>query len=220
MQDRIPVCVIIPVKPLDRAKSRLRRALGPAATEFALAFAQDVTRAAVDCPSTDEVVVVTDDPRAADAVRRMGAQVISDLPGAGIDAALAHAADRMPRDLWHLALTADLPCVTPADLAEVWPLITAEPVPTFISDTTGIGTTAVAQPPRRGWQSHFGPRSRARHRRGGFRELLGPVPPAIRRDVDTPVDLWDADRLGLSPHTQAVLDAHLELVRHADEGPS
>ncbi|MCF3964633.1 2-phospho-L-lactate guanylyltransferase, partial [Streptomyces fuscigenes] len=79
------------MKPLRRAKSRL----GPAAdasqrSRLALAFAQDTVAAALAAEGVFDVVVVTDDPGASAALAALGARVVGDSPGAGLNAALAH----------------------------------------------------------------------------------------------------------------------------------
>jgi 2-phospho-L-lactate guanylyltransferase len=58
--------VIVPVKELHAAKSRLNR---PDRADIALAMARDTVRAAAAATAVAEVVVVTDDPRALQAAR-------------------------------------------------------------------------------------------------------------------------------------------------------
>jgi hypothetical protein len=84
--------VVIPVKVLARAKSRLAGLAGPARSELALAMAADTVRAAAACPVVATVVVVTDDPAAASALGALGAWVVADEPDAGLNPALAHGA--------------------------------------------------------------------------------------------------------------------------------
>ncbi|CAM5495714.1 Phosphoenolpyruvate guanylyltransferase [Streptomyces alboniger] len=58
--------LVIPVKPLARAKSRLSdTAADGLRPGLALAFAQDTVAAALACPAVKDVAVVTDDPRQA-----------------------------------------------------------------------------------------------------------------------------------------------------------
>ena len=66
--------VVIPVKVLARAKSRLAGLAGPARSELALAMAADTVRAAAACPAVAAVVVVTDDPAAASVLGALGAR--------------------------------------------------------------------------------------------------------------------------------------------------
>ena len=53
--------VVIPVKRLDRAKTRLSTRPAPQRGALALAFALDTVRAALACPRVAAVLVVTDD---------------------------------------------------------------------------------------------------------------------------------------------------------------
>ncbi|MFN2626719.1 MAG: NTP transferase domain-containing protein, partial [Mycobacteriales bacterium] len=111
--------VVMPVKELTVAKTRLTGAPGDRA-ELALAMAADVASAAVACPLVTAVVVVTNDPRAADRLRALGAVVVADADDHGLNAALREGAARA-RDLHPDAgvatLAADLPAATPAALA-------------------------------------------------------------------------------------------------------
>jgi len=56
--------LVIPVKVLARAKSRLAGLAGPAREELALAMAADTVSAAAACPVVAAVLVVTDDAAA------------------------------------------------------------------------------------------------------------------------------------------------------------
>ena len=84
--------VVIPVKVLARAKSRLTGLDGPRRAELALAMAADTVAAAVACPAVDSVIVVTDDSAAAAALSGLGALVLPDEPGDGLNPALAYGA--------------------------------------------------------------------------------------------------------------------------------
>src|SRR5664280_2288679 len=84
--------IVVPVKRLTIAKSRLRTAV-PADQHAALvvAMAADTVAAAI-ATGVRLVVVVTNEPRAAAALRRLGAVVVADQPGAGLNQALAFGA--------------------------------------------------------------------------------------------------------------------------------
>ncbi|MDT3400773.1 2-phospho-L-lactate guanylyltransferase, partial [Streptomyces sp. B1866] len=85
--------LVVPLKPLARAKSRLAAAVGDALRpSLALAFAQDTVAAALACRPVREVVVVTDDALAGSALAALGARVLPDDPASGLNAALAHGA--------------------------------------------------------------------------------------------------------------------------------
>ncbi|MCW2613652.1 MAG: hypothetical protein JWN08_646, partial [Frankiales bacterium] len=82
--------VVVPVKRLAVAKSRLASYGGPVREQLALAFAQDVVAACLACPLVARVLVVTDDPLAAAELAALGARTAPDDPDAGLNPALAH----------------------------------------------------------------------------------------------------------------------------------
>lgn len=211
--------LVIPVKPLERAKSRLAdtaaHGLRPG---LALAFAQDTVAAAVGCRAVRDVAVVTGDTLAGRELAALGARIVTDEPpGGGLNVALAYAAAvvRTPRAGSAVAaLNADLPALRPAELARV--LDAAAEFPrAFLVDAAGVGTTLLAAGPGRELLPEFGTDSRARHRASGAVELgVGSVD-SVRQDVDTGDDLRAALALGVGPHTAAVA-ARLALDRGAD----
>src|SRR6478736_5811946 len=93
--------LVIPVKVLARAKTRLASLAGPDRPALALAMAADTVAAALDCPQVGRVIVVTDDPQAAEVLAGLGAVIVPDRPGRGLNGALrhgaAHAGARWPR---------------------------------------------------------------------------------------------------------------------------
>ena len=194
--------MVVPVKLLARAKTRLAPFGDAARAELALAFAADVVAAVLRCDAVARVLVVTDDVRAASALRQPGSRVVRDLPGAGLNAALRHGA-RVLREqdpaLGVASLASDLPALDAADLGAALLRVQAR---AFVPDSAGEGTTLLAAAP--GWrlQPSYGPGSRARHLASGAVELSAPA--ALRLDVDTPDDLAAALRLGVGPHTAAV----------------
>ncbi|ROT32686.1 NTP transferase domain-containing protein [Micromonospora sp. HM5-17] len=110
--------VVIPVKRLARAKSRLRGALAGVRHEsLAVALAADTVSAVLACAPVTEVLVVTDDPEAARVLGGLGARIVPEPSTAGLNAAFAHGAAQAVNG-WVAALTADLPALRPAELAE------------------------------------------------------------------------------------------------------
>ncbi|QES48036.1 2-phospho-L-lactate guanylyltransferase [Streptomyces venezuelae] len=195
--------LVVPLKPLAAAKSRLAAAAGPDRAGLALAFAQDTVAAALACASVRDVVVVTDDPRAGAELARLGARIVPDVPGAGLNAALAHGA-RMVRTARPAAavaaMNADLPSLRPVELLRV--LERAEVFPrAFLPDAAGIGTTLLSAAPGVELAPAFGGPSRARHSASGAVEIALTDVDSVRRDVDTGVDLRAAAVLGLGRHT-------------------
>ena len=82
-----PWTLAIPVKRTAIAKSRLAAAYPQHRPELARAFAVDTTAAALASPLVRAVLVVTDDPVVAADVTAVGARVVPDLPGAGLNEA-------------------------------------------------------------------------------------------------------------------------------------
>ncbi|MGP3774480.1 2-phospho-L-lactate guanylyltransferase [Streptomyces sp. SDT5-1] len=196
--------LVIPLKPLVRAKSRLAPTAGDAVRPgLALAFAQDTVAAAGACAEVRDVVVVTDDARAGRELAALGARIVPDSPQAGLNAALAHGAAAVRSACPQApvaALNADLPALRPAELARV--LASAAVFPrAFLPDAAGIGTTLLSAAPGTELLPAFGGASRARHTASGAAELPGEGVDSVRQDVDTGDDLRAALALGVGPHT-------------------
>jgi 2-phospho-L-lactate guanylyltransferase len=200
--------VVLPVKVLARAKSRLALLAGARRADLALALASDTVSSVVACPDVTRVLVVTSDAKAGSRLAALGAIVVPDEPDGGLNTALRHgaavASDRWP-DSGVAALAADLPALRPGELSRALrAAAVAAGGAAFVPDAAGIGTTMYAVAPRVAFRPMFGGASRARHASAGAVELsLGGVP-GLRRDVDTPEDLRAAVALGAGFRTAAV----------------
>jgi 2-phospho-L-lactate guanylyltransferase len=193
--------VLVPVKELGQAKSRLRGALpGVPHQDLALALVLDTLSAALACPAVAVVMVVSSDETVAGAARELGAKVLPDTPAAGLNPALAHGAAAAGGGPL-AALAGDLPALRASDLAAALDAVT---VRGYVPDAAGTGTTLLATPAGVALEPRFGPDSARRHRESGAVELTG-VWPSLRRDVDTAADLAEAARLGLGTRTSALL---------------
>ncbi|MGN9761386.1 2-phospho-L-lactate guanylyltransferase [Streptomyces sp. SD31] len=199
--------LVIPLKPLARAKSRLSDTASDGLRPgLALAFAQDTVAAALACPAVKDVAVVTDDALAGRELGALGAHIVPDEPGDGLNAALAHGAvvvrSSRPESAV-AALNADLPALRPLELARV--LDSAAEFPrAFLPDAAAIGTTLLAAAPGRDLLPSFGTNSRVRHRESGAVELGLDAVDSVRQDVDTGDDLRAALALGVGPRTAAM----------------
>jgi 2-phospho-L-lactate guanylyltransferase len=137
--------VLLPVKVLAQAKSRLAQLAGDRRHELALALASDTVSAVVACPEVARVIVVTSDPVAGPRLSSLGALIIPEAPPVAPDGDARDARgpadggrpnpDGSQRPLntallrgatvaagrWPgtglAALTADLPALRPAELA-------------------------------------------------------------------------------------------------------
>jgi 2-phospho-L-lactate/phosphoenolpyruvate guanylyltransferase len=222
----LAVDLVVPIKELRRAKSRLVGATvdlaptpaGRSATRagLALALAAD-TLAAVLASAVRRVAVVTADPRAAALVAAPGRTgdgppraVVVDDPGTGLNAAVlagaGHLTDGADRPDLVAALLGDVPALRPAELDDALAraaAVIADGAPAaFVADHTGDGTTllVLARPGHGG--PHFGPYSARAHEAAGAVALTGDWP-GLRHDVDVPADLDRVRALGVGPATGA-----------------
>lgn len=220
--------VLLPVKVLARAKSRLAVLAGPRRWELALAMASDTVAAVVACPEAARVVVVTSDPVAGERLAGLGAIIVPDVlagpaggfaePGDGSQGALngallqgAAVASRRWPGAGLVALTADLPSLRPAELgialraaAEAGRETLAAGGASFVPDAAGLGTTLYATVPGGEFRPAFGGASRSRHASAGAVELALDGVPGLRGDVDTADDLRAAVALGAGFRTTAL----------------
>ncbi|KAB8177349.1 2-phospho-L-lactate guanylyltransferase [Microbispora catharanthi] len=197
--------IVVPVKTLIRAKTRLAAAAGPHRADLAVAVASDTVAAALRCPLVARVVVVTADPLPARRLAALGAHVVAD-PDRGLNTALrtgAEEAVRLAPDDAVGALQADLPALRPAELETV---LAAAPEfdQAFVPDAAEVGTTFYGVRPGVSFRPGFGGESRVRHLSRGAKELTPPGIASVRRDVDTVEDLRDALVLGVGPATAEV----------------
>ena len=206
--DPSEVGVIIAVKLLTAAKTRLAPLLSPSTREeVVLAMLVDTVTAAQASPAVGSVTVVTPDPLAAQIVTGLGAAVFADPTPTGhpdpLNNALAAAAAQIRTDVANIAvLQGDLPALRPDELTEAIAAARAH-TRSFIADRHHTGTAAlfafgVALDPR------FGSDSARRHADSGAAELIGSWP-GLRCDIDTPDDLRAALALGMGSATDGVM---------------
>jgi 2-phospho-L-lactate guanylyltransferase len=201
-----PWCLVLPVKRLALAKTRLAEVAGEHRVDLALAFALDTTIAALACDTVRAVVVVTDEPAAMRELTKVGALVVADEPDSGLNPALLHGADVAVRTHPGTAvgaLSADLPALRPDELRAA--LAAAPEVgASFVRDAQGSGTTMLLARDRRDFTPAFGAGSAAEHLSRGAVELHGDAFPSLRHDVDTAADLAAVLVMGVGTHTAAV----------------
>jgi 2-phospho-L-lactate guanylyltransferase len=203
--------VLIAVKDLDRAKTRLAPRLGPAdRTALVLAMLRDTLAAAHSAPAVGDVTVITPDPAVAEVAEAAGAYWERDPDGLGPDrlnAALsAGARTWAARDADGplVALQGDLPCLAGSELSEA--LDRARRYPrAIVVDHHGTGTSAlIVGDARAAFDPRFGVGSAQRHLDSGATALAGHWP-GLRLDVDTAADLDAAAGLGPGPATAETL---------------
>ena len=214
-----PVDLVVPVKELRRAKSRLAPAVADlpgddAAREqahraLALALARDTLRAARAAARTGRLVVVTPEPPERLAPAGGPWEIVRDT-GGGLNAALRRGADHLRRTGSRgravAVLQADLPALRPEELDDALARAVARfaegAAAAFVADHAGTGTTLLVAAPGRPLRPRFGPGSAEAHAESGAVALDG-VWPGLRGDVDTPADLARARDLGAGPETRS-----------------
>ncbi len=224
--------VLLPVKVLAQAKSRLAQLAGERRRELALALASDTVSAVVACPEVARVIVVTSDPVAGPRLSSLGARIIAearplarnrDAGDAGDGARPSPDGSQRPLNAALLrgaavalrrwpgtglaALTADLPALRPAELAIALRAVSEAAGPVgaaFVPDAAWVGTTMYAVAGGGEFRPMYGGASRARHAAGGATELALDGIAGLRQDVDTPDDLRAAVALGVGPRTAEV----------------
>ena len=208
------VDLLVPVKPLAWAKTRLRGAAGGGAgareahARLVLALARDTIAAAAAVPVVRQVVAICSDETVCAALADDGVQTIPDEPAAGLNPALRYG-DAVLRAADFSAavgaLPADLPALRPEELDRAIRAALATGGRAFCTDRTETGTTLLLAPPGQLLEPRFGPSSAAAHRATGARELTG-FWPGLRCDVDTVADLTIARGLELGRFTSAALN--------------
>ncbi len=207
------VDLLVPMKPLTGAKTRLRGAAEggfealDAHAGLVLALARDTLAAAAGAAMVRRVVAICSDRVVCGALAVDGVESIPDEPAAGLNSALWYgetvlrAADPATAVA---VLLADLPALRPQELDCAIRHSLATGGRAFCADRPGTGTTLLVAPPEHGLRPRFGPGSAAAHRASGARELSGRWP-GLRCDVDTAADLRLARELGLGRFTRAAL---------------
>lgn len=208
---------IIPIRSLTEGKSRLMTD-GVRHGALVEAFACDVIEACVSCPAIGETIVVSPDPRVHDLAKQRGASAAAEPDLGGINEAISHTIADHSISALAIAILGDTPCLTADVLTAIVDQAASQPV-SFVSDASGTGTTiwCARDLPA---TSHFGEHSRALHKNSGAVELgsgnVSATWARARRDVDTDVDLWDAQRIGVGTFTAAALSGVITASMPAD----
>lgn len=193
--------LLMPVKTLTLAKSRLEVSHPNQREPLMRAFALDAIAAATRSSAVGQVYVVTDEA----GFEVEGAIRLPDEGDGDLNRALHHASLRIRLEhpsLAVAAMCADLPCLDPGDLDAA---LAAGMTPRwFVADASGTGTTLLAAGPGVDLDPHFGAGSARRHEDSGASPVRAELT-TLRMDVDTEADLEAAHRLGLGPHTTSTL---------------
>lgn len=204
-----PWTVVIPVKALPTAKSRLAGDV-EAPGDLALAFLRDTLAAVVATPDVQLVVVVTSDTQVAAVARELSAEVVDDTGHPGINPAARHGAATAPAGSAIAVVVSDLPCLTPHALTTALGAAARYPR-AFLADLDDTGTTMWFCGPGEPVESRFGAGSRAAHVAAGDVDIVRAHPESAtalipaRLDIDTAAALDRAVVEGLGPATAALL---------------
>ena len=203
---------LIPAKSFHHAKRRLAPVLSEEErAALSAALLTRTVRVAKAAFPAQPVLVVAAGEDAAQTALAAGADRVIAPEAQGLNPQLAEAAREAPPADALLVLHADLPLLTPADLAA----LAAAPGPVVIApDHRGEGTNALLQRTADRFFA-FGPDSCARHREEAATRGMAPTllpRPGLARDLDEAED-WAAVQAALghgdSPLPVAALIAHL-----------
>ncbi len=193
--------VLIPLKRLDAAKSRLGSALSaPERRRLMAAMVAHVVRVAV-AADAGRVALASSDPAGPELAARLGVGCVSD-GGLAWNAGLAHARASLPSPAPAvLYLAGDLPLLDVDDLAAV--LAAGATATAVVGRAHDGGTNALWLSPANAFTPAFGAHGSAGvHAALAVSAGLRPVlldRPGLARDVDTPADLALARRLLAQP---------------------
>ncbi|GAB7007832.1 2-phospho-L-lactate guanylyltransferase [Nocardioides sp. AN3] len=202
------VVLLVPIKPLSRAKTRLRASAPSGGRSLAehmdlvLAMAVDTVVAARGAAGVAGVAAITSDRRVITAMTELGVETILEPGQLGLNDALdlGSRTVRATRPEVQIgALNADLPSLCPAELSAALRLAAGRHA--FCRDRAGTGTTLLLAGRGQDLDPRFGPWSASAHLTSGATELSGPWP-SLRCDVDTESDLAVASSIGLGAQTR------------------
>lgn len=193
--------LLMPVKTLSLAKSRLQVQRAGRRGPLMRAFALDAIAAATRATAVTHVYVVTEET----GFETLGAVRLPDEGRGDLNRALRHAWERvglLHPSLGVVAMCADLPCLSADDLDRA---LSESLAPRwFVADAAGTGTTLLAARPGVDLDPRFGAGSARRHEESGATPLQIALS-TLRTDVDTEADLERAATLGVGRHTTAAL---------------
>ncbi|MCC7106185.1 MAG: 2-phospho-L-lactate guanylyltransferase [Chloroflexi bacterium] len=188
--------ILVPVKRLDDAKSRLAGLLSlEERRALVLAMLSDVLGAILDA-GLCQPEVLSQDPGILDHAGRLGANPLQERPGLSLSASLDAVLTDEPRAEASLVVFADLPLLRSSDVEHFTAFGRADPAvrPRVVAapDRSGTGTNALWRAPATAIAARYGPGSLGLHQQtartaGASFDLvrLG----GFAHDLDTPADL-------------------------------
>ena len=186
---------IVPVKALDKSKSRLQGVLTPSQrTELSRGMLLHTLQVLAEIPEVQRTLVVSADPKVLALAKGQNAAALKEQGTPALNKALnqATAIVREAEVKAVLVLPADLPLIRAADVRALIDHAQDPPVVAVSPDRRGRGTIALLVTPLATIEYAFGPNSFNRHLRraeaSGARIEIVELP-ALGLDVDVPEDL-------------------------------
>lgn len=202
------VWAVIPVKPLNRAKSRLAEVLSAEQRYlFALAMYQQVLRVASSVRQLSGVLVISRDTKALALAREQNARTIQETSSSELNPALTRATEmaKFLRASAVLILPADLPFITSEDVEKMVEMGRSEPCVVIATDRDKDGTNAMLVRPTGLFPYSYGDGSFVRHvasARGAGAAVQIYQSDTIALDIDVPADLHTYNQMVLSGKVQ------------------
>ncbi len=203
---------VVPAKDGREAKQRLSSVLMPdERRQLFLAMLGDVLAALAACDALAGIVVVTRDAGARALALEFGARVLVETACRGHDAAVTLAARTLAGEGCDglISIPADVPLVTPAEIARILDAHGGAPAITAVPAHDGRGTNALACSPPDAIALGYGGDSFARHISAARAAGIAPAVvrlPGLARDIDNPCDLLSFLHTPSATRTYAYLE--------------
>lgn len=192
---RSRIWAVVPVKELNKAKSRLSPLLKQnERRNLVLAMLDDVLRALKNVKALSRILVVSRDPDAAAAAANHGADALAEPPDFGQNGALSFAADIAKREGAGtiLIIPADVPLLDVGEVVDLLNLHRASPAVTIVPDRHALGTNAMVCSPPDVLSFHFGDKSFLAHIKIAEESGIRPTVlnfSSLALDIDKPEDI-------------------------------
>ncbi len=203
---------VVPAKDLAQAKQRLAGVLSAEERQgLAQAMLEDVLVALSGVPALAGIIVVTREAVLAATARSFGARVVADLRHEGPSAAITLAAQELAAEgaVGMLAVPADVPLLTPEEIAEIAAAPPSLPAVTLVPALADMGTNGIALAPVDAIPVQFGKQSFFHHLETALERGITPRIlrlAGIGLDIDRPEDLAAFLALRSATHSRAFLD--------------
>lgn len=203
---------VVPAKDLAQAKRRLAGVLTAEERQgLARAMLEDVLAALAGVPALAGTIVVTREAALAATAHAFGARVIADLRHDGPNAAIMLAAKELAAEgaSGMLAIPADVPLATSAEIGEILAGMQPQPAVGLVPALADMGTNAAALAPIDAIPILLGRQSFFRHleaalERGITPHIFGLA--GIGLDIDRPEDLYRFLARGSGTRSHAYLE--------------